>query len=120
MENITKHEAIVKAGELAGSQPQAAKHPIKNTSMITTEKELLPRLAILSKIAQNSRAGFKRTKKARDYLLARGLNPDNTDAGYIGSDFGKTWNKQLQESGLQLGILKNPDKIPLFRNSKTA
>ena len=119
MENISKHEAILKAKELAGSQPQPATQTLKHTPMETTEKELLPRLAILSKIASDSRAGFKRTKKARDYLLERGLNPDRTEAGYIGADFGKGWNSQLRESGLKLGILKKSRQntiVPAFKN----
>lgn len=41
------------------------------------------------------------------------------EVGYIGTDFGKTWNKQLLESGLQLGILTESRQntiVPKFKN----
>ncbi len=114
-ENCSKHEAILKAKSLANPL-----HNIKPVKMEQTEdKNLLPRLAVLGKVAQDSRASFKRTAKARGYLRERGLNPDKMEVGYIGTDFGKGWNKQLKESGLQLGILKESRQdtiVPKFRN----
>ncbi|MEM6738154.1 MAG: CHC2 zinc finger domain-containing protein, partial [Bacteroidota bacterium] len=65
----------------------------------------LPRIAVLSKVAQESQASFKRTAKAKDYLQSRGLDPEQTEAGYIGPELGKSWNETLQQSALQLGIL---------------
>jgi DNA primase len=41
------------------------------------------------------------------------------EVGYIGTDFGKGWNKQLKESGLKLGVLKESRQntiVPKFRN----
>jgi len=83
------------------------------------DKNQLPRIAVLSKVAQDSKASFKRTAKARDYVRSRKLDPDKLEVGYIGTDFGKTWNKQLKESGLQLGILKESRQntiVPKFKN----
>ena len=114
-ENCTKHEAIMKAKSLANLN-----EPIQPMNQNSQEdKTVLPRIAVLSKVAQDSKASFKRTAKARDYIRDRKLDPDKLEVGYIGTDFGKTWNKQLQESGLQLGILKESRQnsiIPKFRN----
>lgn len=114
-EKLGKHAAIEKAKSLVNPL-----HNIKPVQMEKQEdKNLLPRLAVLGKVAQDSKASFKRTAKARDYLRERGLNPDKMEVGYIGTDFGKGWNKQLKESGLKLGILKESRQntiVPKFRN----
>jgi DNA primase len=113
-EKLNKHQAIIKAKELCG---QITEIPTKQ--QIEPEQETLPRIAVLSKVAQDSKASFKRTAVARDYLRERGLNPDKMEVGYIGTDFGKGWNKQLQERGLKLGILKESRQntiVPKFRN----
>ena len=114
-EKLGKHAAIEKAKSLVNPL-----HNIKPVQMEKQEdKNLLPRLAVLGKVAQDSKASFKRTAKARDYLRERGLNPDKMEVGYIGTDFGKGWNKQLKESGLNLGILKESRQntiVPKFRN----
>lgn len=113
-ENCTKHEAIMKAKSLANLN-----EPIEPMKQENQDKDLLPRIAVLSKVAQDSKASFKRTAKARDYIRERKLDPDKLEVGYIGTDFGKTWNRQLQESGLQLGILKESRQnsiAPKFRN----
>jgi DNA primase catalytic core len=114
-EKLNKHQAIVKAKELCGHIAETPNKP----QQAEPEQELLPRIAVLSKVAQDSKASFKRTAVARDYLRERGLNPDKMEVGYIGTDFGKGWNKQLKESGLKLGILKESRQntiVPKFRN----
>jgi DNA primase len=112
---LTKHEAIEKAKTLV--DPGYAINP---TSMEQTEeKDLLPRLAVLGKVAMDCKATFKRAEKAREYLKSRKLDPDKMNVGYIGVDLGKGWNRQLQESALQLGILKQikPESYtPKFKN----
>lgn len=114
-EKCSKHEAIEKANTLANPL-----HKINPTPMEKTEdKNLLPRIAVLSKVAQDSKASYKRTANAKDYIRSRKLDPDKLEVGYIGTDFGKTWNKQLKESGLQLGILKESRQntvVPKFKN----
>lgn len=124
-EKLNKHQAILTAKELCGASAETsvkaghiADTPVK-PKQAEPEQELLPRIAILTKVAQDSKASFKRTAVARDYLRERGLNPDKMEVGYIGTDFGKGWNKQLQESGLKLGILKESRQntiVPKFRN----
>jgi len=114
-ENSTKYDAIMKAKELTGATQTI--QPMKKESQ--EDKTVLPRIAVLSKVAQDSKASFKRTAKARDYVRGRKLDPDKLEVGYIGTDFGKTWNRQLKESGLQLGILKESRQntiVPKFKN----
>ncbi len=113
-ENCSKHDAILNAKSLTNINETVP--PMKQENQ---DKNLLPRIAVLSKVAQDSKASFKRTAKARDYVRSRKLDPDKLEVGYIGTDFGKTWNKQLKESGLQLGILKESRQntiVPKFKN----
>jgi thymidylate synthase len=67
---------------------------------------------------QESRGSFKRTNAAKEYLRSRGLDPDKTQAGYMGPDLGKGWNEKLQQSAIVLGILKriNDTVSPVFKN----
>jgi DNA primase len=117
-ENITKHEAILKAQDFIGvppilrPQPKPEKPtPPEERSNNEASKEL-PRLAVMSKIAQDTKTSFKRTEAAQAYIKSRKLNADKIEIGYIGRELGKGWNKPLQQSGLKLGILKqNPQNI---------
>jgi DNA primase len=114
-EKLTKHQAIEKAKTLVDPL-----YSINTKSMEEAqEKEVLPRLAVLSKVAQDSKASFKKVDKAQEYLKNRGLSPEKMEVGYISTDFGKGWNKALQESGLQLGILQKSRQdtiVPKFKN----
>src|SRR4030042_2391334 len=114
-EKCNKHTAIEKAKTLINPIDNIIPKPMEQIE----EKNLLPRLAVLSKVAQDSKASFKRVDKAQDYLKRRGLDPDKMETGYISMDFGKGWNPQLQESGLQLGILRESRQgtiVPKFKN----
>jgi DNA primase len=97
-ENMTKHEAILKA--------QSYINPIPEPTINHEPTKELPRLATMSKIAQDTKANFKRADVARQYITSRKLDADKLEIGYIGRDFAKGWNKPLQQSGLKLGILK--------------
>ena len=111
-ENISKHEAILKAQDFIGVPPKI-KDPETKPKPKPEEPEPpqepikeLSRLAVMSKILQDSRANFKRTDKPQEYIKSRRLDPDKLEVGYIGANFGKEWNNLLKESGLKLGILK--------------
>jgi DNA primase len=111
-ENITKHEAILKAQGFIGvptiiNEPGTKPKPKPEEPEPPQEgvKEL-SRLAVMGKILQDSRANFKRTEKAQEYIKSRNLSPERLELGYIGTNFGKEWNSLLKESGLKLGILK--------------
>jgi DNA primase len=113
-ENCTKHEAITKAKSLVNPLLTINPMPMEQKE----DKNLLPRLAVLGKVAQDSKASYKRTAKARDYIRTRKLNPDILEVGYIGSEFGKKWNEQLKKSALNLGIFKEyrQNIVPKFKN----
>jgi DNA primase len=112
---LTKHEAIERAKTLVDPNYTIIQKPMEQTE----EKDILPRLAVLGKVAMDCKATFKRAEKAREYLKSRKLDPDKMNVGYIGTDLGKGWNRQLQESALQLGILKQiklESFAPKFKN----
>lgn len=112
--NLTKHEAIMKAKTLIDPNQEITHQP-----MIQDDKTTLPRLAIMSKLVQESRGSFKRTASAQQYLKGRSLDPARTEAGYMGPHLGKSWNKKLQESAMGLGILKETRQktiVPKFKN----
>jgi DNA primase len=112
---LTKHEAIETAKTLIDPNYTIIQKPMEQAE----EKDLLPRLAVLGKVAMDCKATFKRAEKAREYLKSRKLDPDKMNVGYIGVDLGKGWNRQLQESAIQLGILKQikPESYaPKFKN----
>ena len=114
-----KHEAILKAKSMIDPSTEIAQRPTTQISEPETDKELLPRLAVMGKLMQESRGSFKRTTAAREYLLSRGLDPDKIQAGYLGPDLGKGWNMKLQESAISLGILRRSRQdtvVPTFKN----
>jgi DNA primase catalytic core len=113
-----KHEAILKAKSMIDPSAEIIKRPMIQLNEPEQDKELLPRLAVIGKLMQESRGSFKRTNAAKEYLRSRGLDPDKTQAGYMGPDLGKGWNEKLQQSAIVLGILKriNDTVSPVFKN----
>jgi len=113
-----KHEAILKAKSMIDPAAEIIQRPMMQSNEPEQDKELLPRLAVIGKLMQESRGSFKRTSAAKEYLRSRGLNPDKTQAGYMGPDLGKGWNEKLQQSAIALGILKQAkDTVtPVFKN----
>jgi DNA primase len=93
-ENLSKHEAILKAKELTG-----------HTSP-TTQPEVLSRQAVISKVWQSSQKAFAGSERARSYATARGLDWQTVQPGFIGEKFGSSWNKLLKESAAAYGVLK--------------
>jgi len=114
-----KHEAILKAKSMIDPSAGIIQRAMIQKEEPENDKELLPRLAVMGKLMQESRGSFKRTTAARDYLLSRNLDPDKTQAGYLGPDLGKGWNMKLQESAISLGILRRSRQdtvVPTFKN----
>lgn len=113
-----KHEAILKAKNMIDPTAEIIQKPTTHPNEPEQDKELLPRLAVIGKLMQESRGSFKRTTAAKGYLRSRGLDPDKTQTGYMGGDLGKGWNEKLQESAIALGILKrtNDTVSPVFKN----
>jgi DNA primase len=115
-----KHEAILKAKSMIDPAAEilpGMSQTDETGSHIESDKELLPRLAVMSKLMQESRGSFKRTTVAREYIKSRCLDPEKTPAGYLGPDLGKGWNEKLQESAIALGILKRHKEsvTPVFK-----
>jgi DNA primase len=111
-ENITKHEAILKAQDFIGMPPilrpePKLQRPIPQEEHNNSEptKEL-PRLAVMSKIMQETMANFKRKDTGEKYARSRNLDPLKLEIGYIGSKLGMQWNKPLQQSAINIGFLK--------------
>ena len=114
-----KHEAILKAKSMIDPSAGIIQRAMTNKDEPENDKELLPRLAVMGKLMQESRGSFKRTTAAREYLQSRNLDPDKTQAGYLGPDLGKGWNEKLQESAISLGILRRSRQdtvVPTFKN----
>lgn len=113
-----KHEAILKAVGMIDPSAEEIQIPMIQLNEPKQDKELLPRLAVIGKLMQESRGSFKRTAAAKEYLRSRGLDPDKTQVGYMGPDLGKGWNEKLQQSAIVLGILKQAkDTVtPVFKN----
>ena len=113
-----KHEAILKAKSMINPSAVIIQKPTTHQNEPEQDKELLPRLAVMGKLMQESRGSFKRTAAAKEYLRSRGLDPDKAQAGYMGGDLGKGWNEKLQQSAIALGILKrtNDTVSPVFKN----
>jgi len=113
-----KHEAILKAKSMIDPAAEIIQRPMTQPNEPVQDKELLPRLAVIGKLMQESRGSFKRTAAAKEYLRSRGLDTGKTQAGYMGGDLGKGWNDKLQQSAIALGILKQAnDKVsPVFKN----
>lgn len=115
-----KHDAILKAKSMINPSAEilpGMRQPDENGSHTESDKDLLPRLAVMSKLLQESRGSFKRTTIAREYLSSRCLDPEKTPAGYMGPDLGKGWNEKLQESAISFGILKRHKEsvTPVFK-----
>jgi len=107
-----KHKGILVAQSLVNPGGSPA------TTTQQNQVQELPRIAVLSKVAQESKASFKKVAKAKNYIKSRGLDPDQTDVGYTGPDFGKSWNEALQQSGLKLGLLQKSRQntlVPKFK-----
>jgi DNA primase catalytic core len=113
-----KHEAILKAKSMIDPSAEIVQKTLTQINEPELDKELLPRLAVIGKLMQESRGSFKRTATAKEYLRSRGLDPDKTQAGYMGGDLGKGWNEKLQASAIALGILKRTNETvsPVFKN----
>ncbi|MBN2348461.1 MAG: toprim domain-containing protein [Bacteroidales bacterium] len=114
-EKTSKHGSIIKAKGLVN--PLYNQKPVKMEQI--EDKNLLPRLAIMGKVAQDSKANFKKMAKAQEYLQTRGLSTEKLEAGYIGGRFAQGWNLPLQKSAAGIGLLKKTaadNYITKFKN----
>jgi DNA primase len=80
MEKCSKHEAILKAKDLAGGMPAMPKKVASKTA-VKTEIKTTTGLT-LNDVFASMQNGFSRTKKAQEYAAKRGLNFLNLELGY--------------------------------------
>ena len=93
MEDVTKHEAIMKAKEMLNGSTK----PIDN----------LTRVAVLTKLFTYFKNGVHNSKPAKEYLQKRGLDFSKTDVGYNSGQFhhGTRKDEALIQSCIKYGIL---------------
>lgn len=96
-----KHEAIIKAQELAGIQITAKK------PKSTNGQDALARSAVLTKMFSYFKNGLTSSKPAREYAAGRNLDPAKIEMGYNSGQFhhGQRKDKFLIESCLKVGLL---------------
>jgi len=95
-ENLSKHEAILKATELAGGT-------VINNKPVSE----LSRIAVLTKIFTYFKNGVHNSNPAKEYLQKRRLDFNKTEVGYNSGQFhhGKRNDKHLVQSCIKYGLL---------------
>lgn len=107
MEKCSKHEAIVKAKELAGSESITPKAERQESTTVTNEADQLEREAVLAKWFSYYQKGLPRAEKALAYLKTRCLNHKIVDVAYnSGGLHQEGKNKHLTASLIKYGLLK--------------
>ena len=104
-EKLNKHEALLKATELAGGE-------VKTTSSIN-------RIAILTKYYQSSLRSIQQSQKGKDYATSRALDYNALQIGYCGYAVGKSWAKELQEATEKIGLYKIKNCLIFPMKNKT-
>ena len=109
-EKISKHEAILKAKSLLGSDNVNPSSVIKKPEVIITsnDPESLSRIAVLTKIFTSFQNGMLRSQPGRQYAESRGLDPDKLDVGFNSGQYhhnGKV-SELLMKSFIKYGLLK--------------
>ena len=97
-EQITKHEALIKAKEMLGNTKPIGRKIIKPKTTV------IGRSAILTKYYQNSIHSMHRSKKGKNYTSERGLDYEKLGIGFCGYEVGKTWNAELKSNAEKLGL----------------
>ena len=109
-EKITKHEAILKAKSLLGSDNVRPSSVVKKPEVIITsnDPETLSKIAVLTKIFSSFQNGMLRSQPGRQYAVSRGLDPDKLDIGFNSGQYhhnGKV-SDLLMKSFIKYSLLK--------------
>lgn len=110
IEKCTKHEAIMKAQNMAGWQEPVVKQngqPVQPKIQPVAEAKTLAREAVLAKLFKYFVKALPLSKKAVDYLEGRVIDYKQHEAGYCSGD----WHHKLNEKNFlksceQYGLLK--------------
>jgi len=116
-ENITKHQALLKAAQLVtGNTTTNISLNMKSKSEMKAndkpngeakrESMDLSRKAVLAKYFQSTLDSITKNKKAHKYLENRNLSRERLSIGSCSSTITLKWNKHLKESSEKLGLLK--------------
>jgi len=100
-ENITKHEAIIKAQTLLGAAPESIKNnvPMKEKTSVNSD--------FLEKMFTYFRTGLYNSPPALEYLNSRALDCKNMEIGYNSGQFhhGERKSENLITQCLEAGLL---------------
>jgi DNA primase len=107
MEKCTRHEALVRAAELAGQYGSVASEITPDPKPAIAEGDLLAKEAVLARLFAYFKKALPLTARAVDYLKTRSLDYHSQEVGYNGGD----WHQQLREkhfikSSERYGLLK--------------
>jgi DNA primase catalytic core len=104
-EKLTKHEALLKCAELAGSQKLEV-GSIKPQTKETSSSQL-PASDFLQKIFSSFKNAATRSQPAKDYLQSRNLDLKKIEVGYNGGQFhhGQRKEDSLIQNCLEYGLL---------------
>jgi DNA primase catalytic core len=107
MEKCNKHEALVKAASLAGSNPLPSEQAPASAAKLFIEAGELEKEAIMGKVFNYFKRALPLTKKALEYLQGRGIDPEQHETGYnSGGLHGESKNHHLVASMEKYGLLK--------------
>jgi DNA primase catalytic core len=101
-EKCSKHEALVKAAQLAGGEVAKPQAP----ASLFIEADALAKEAVLSKAFTIFKNSLPRNPKAVDYLQSRGLDYKQHEIGFINAGYHHELTKELTESLAKHGLLK--------------
>ena len=93
-EGSSKHQALVKATELA-----SVPGPAPGTD------QGLPRQAVLGKFWQSSQKSLQGSNRAREYASSRNLDWQQLEVGFCSSKLADSWNSNLKQSAERYGLL---------------
>jgi DNA primase len=107
MEKCNKHEALVKAASLAGSNPLPSEQAPASAAKLFIEAGELEKEAIMGKVFGYFKRALPLTKKALEYLQGRGIDLEQHETGYnSGGLHGESKNHHLVASMEKYGLLK--------------
>jgi DNA primase len=107
MEKCSKHEALVKATALIGTNPSPSTLAPTPTAKLFTETDELEKEALMGKVFSYFKKSLPLTRKAGEYLQGRGIDPESHEIGYnSGGLHGESKNHHLVASMEKYGLLK--------------
>ena len=108
MEKCNKHEALVKAASLVGSNANPSSAVPAPAAKLFTEADELEKAALMGKVFSYFKKALPLTKKAASYLQGRGIDYTQHEIGYnSGGLHGEGKNHHLVASMEKYGLLKS-------------